>query len=69
MLEFLNNLLWARNRVGIGLSYRRNRFLGNDSWVPLKKSLKVPSLGLDRLEKIRKNVLVRHLSVLERVES
>ena len=42
VLEFLNNLWGARNRVGIGLSYRpgytawRNWTLGIDSWVPYK---------------------------------
>jgi hypothetical protein len=42
MLEFLNNLWGARNRVGTGLSYRPASlhslveywFLGIDSWAP-----------------------------------
>jgi hypothetical protein len=33
MLEFLNNLWGAGNRVGVGLSYR---FHGIDSWAPYK---------------------------------
>jgi hypothetical protein len=45
VLEFLNNLWGARNRVGIGLSYQpampgyigwQNWFLGIDSWAPSK---------------------------------
>jgi hypothetical protein len=45
----LEQSMWARNRVGIGLSYRparlhswRNPFLGIDSWAPEK--FKISSL-------------------------
>jgi hypothetical protein len=49
VLEFLNNLLGARNRVGIGLSYRPARLHKLAEFIPCNRflgSLKVYKFGL-----------------------
>jgi hypothetical protein len=53
VLEFVNNLCGARNRVGMGLSYRPARLHRLAELIPLNQflgSIKVYTFGLRRIQ-------------------